>query len=63
MWRWSITGNYQKKLNIKNRVPGYVKEAVVATAIENPALAQVRTSNELNTCGVLVFPLGLGQFG
>lgn len=49
----------RKKPNIKNRVPEHVEEAVIAMAIENPALGQVRASNELNTRGVLVSPTGV----
>jgi transposase InsO family protein len=49
----------RKKPNVKNRVPEYVEEAVVAIAIENPALGQVRASLELNQRGILVSPTGV----
>ena len=43
----------------KNRVEPEVEEAVVASAIDNPALGQVRTSNELRKKGIFVSPGGV----
>ena len=37
----------RKKPNLKNRVDPSVEDAVIAIAIENPALGQLRASNEL----------------
>jgi hypothetical protein len=44
----------RKKPNPKNRVPDYIEQAVIAIAIENPALGQIRASLELSNRGVLV---------
>ena len=44
----------KKKPITKNRVPDYVEQAVVALAIENPALGQVRVSNELKLKGIII---------
>lgn len=49
----------RKKPNKKNRVPDYIEEAVIALAIENPALGQQRASNELAQRGILVSPGGV----
>lgn len=49
----------RKKPNEKNRVPVYIEEAVVAIAIENPALGQARASSELQKRGILVSPAGI----
>lgn len=49
----------RKKPNVKNRVPDHVEEAVIAIAIANPALGQLRASNELNSRGILVSPTGV----
>ena len=43
----------------QNRVAPEVERAVVAIAIENPALGQVRASNELKKKGILVSPGGV----
>ena len=43
----------------KNRVDPDVEEAVVASAFENPALGQLRTSNELRKKGISVSPCGV----
>jgi hypothetical protein len=37
----------RRKPNVKNRVPEHVEQAVVDIAIENPALGQLRVSQEL----------------
>ena len=44
----------RKKPVIKNRVPEHVERAVVDLAIENPALGQLRVSQELLQRGVVV---------
>jgi transposase InsO family protein len=44
---------------IKNRVAADVEAAVVALAIENPALGQVRVSNQLKQQGMFVSPSGV----
>lgn len=49
----------RKKENEKNRVPQHVEEAVIALAIENPALGQLRASNELLQQGIIVSSSGI----
>ena len=49
----------RKKPNIKNRVDPSVEDAVIAIAIENPALGQLRASNELRKQNVFVSPTGV----
>ena len=49
----------RKKPNEKNRVPDYIEDAVVALAVENPALGQHRVSNELNQRGMIVSSSGV----
>lgn len=49
----------RKKPNEKNRVPEHVEQAVIALAIENPALGQLRASNELQQRGILVSSSGV----
>ena len=44
----------RKKPIEKNRVPDYIEEAVVALAIENPALGQKRAANELHQRGIMI---------
>lgn len=44
---------------IKNRVEQHIEEAVVAIAIENPALGQLRVSNELKKKGLFISPCGV----
>lgn len=44
----------KKKPIIKNRVPEHVERAVIALAIENPALGQLRASQELLQRGIVV---------
>lgn len=39
---------------VKNRVPDHIEQAVVDLAIENPALGQLRASQELKQRGILV---------
>ncbi|WP_423064156.1 integrase core domain-containing protein [Candidiatus Paracoxiella cheracis] len=49
----------KKKPNEKNRVPLHVEEAVIALAIENPALGQARAANELLARGIIVSSSGV----
>ena len=49
----------RKKPIEKNRVPDYIEEAVVSLAIENPALGQLRASNELQQRGIIVSGSGV----
>lgn len=45
--------------NIKNRVDELTENAVTAMAIENPALGQLRVSNELRKEGIFISPGGV----
>ena len=49
----------RKQPNKKNRVSPEIERAVVALAIENPALGQLRASNELKQQGIFVSPGGV----
>lgn len=49
----------RKQPNEKNRVPEYVEAAVVALAVDNPALGQLRASNELLKQGIIVSSSGV----
>jgi transposase InsO family protein len=49
----------RKKPILKNRVAPEIEEAVVGIAVENPALGQVRVSNELRQQGIVVSPGGV----
>lgn len=49
----------RKKPVMKNRVEERIEQAVVQMAIANPALGQVRVSNELRKKGILVSPGGV----
>ena len=49
----------RKKANIKNRVDPEIEETVINIATENPALGQVRVSNELKIKGMFVSPGGI----
>jgi transposase InsO family protein len=49
----------RKKPNRKNRIEEDVENAVVAMAFENPALGQLRVSNELKKKGIFVSPCGV----
>lgn len=44
----------RKKPIEKNRVPAHIEDAVLALAIENPALGQYRVANELQLKGIIV---------
>ena len=49
----------RRKPNPKNRVDPLVEDAVLAIAIENPALGQLRVSNTLKQEGIFVSPGGV----
>ncbi len=49
----------RKKPIMKNRVPSDVEQAVIDLAISNPALGQLRASNELKQQGVLISSSGV----
>ena len=49
----------RKKPIIKNRVSPEIEEAVIAQAIANPALGQLRASNELKQQGILISSSGV----
>lgn len=49
----------RKKPIIKNRVSAEIEEAVIAQAIANPALGQLRVSNELKQQGILISSSGV----
>lgn len=49
----------RKKPVLKNRVDPDVEQAVVNLAVENPALGQLRVSNELRKKGIFVSPGGV----
>lgn len=49
----------RKKPLVKNRVDPKVEEAVVASAFDNPAFGQLRTSNELKKNGIFISPAGV----
>lgn len=49
----------RKKPIPKNRIESHVEAAVVEMAFENPALGQLRVSNELRKKGIFVSPCGV----
>ena len=49
----------RQKPILKNRVAPEIEEAVVKIAVDNPALGQVRVSNELRQEGIVVSPGGV----
>ena len=49
----------RRKPNIRNRVAPEIEEAIVTLAIDQPALGQVRVSNELRRRGDQISPAGV----
>jgi transposase InsO family protein len=49
----------RRKPNLRNRTAPEIEEAIVALAIEQPALGQVRVSNELRKRGQVISPAGV----
>ena len=49
----------RKKPIIKNQVFSHIESSVWALAIDNPALGQIRLSNELRKPGIIVYPDGV----
>ena len=49
----------RKKPIMKNRVPSDVEQSIIDLAISNPALGQLRASNELKQQGVLISSSGV----
>src|ERR1700739_1184012 len=49
----------RSKRILKNRVEEHVEKAVVTMAIDQPALGQLRVSNELKKQGILISPGGV----
>jgi transposase InsO family protein len=49
----------RRKPNTKNRIESHIEEAVVRMATEQPALGQLRVSNELRKKGIFVSPCGV----
>jgi transposase InsO family protein len=55
----SLIDQNRRKPNLKNRIDEKTEEAAVAMATDNPALGQVRVSNELRTKGIFISPVGV----
>ena len=55
----SLIDKSRRKSNVKNRVDMATEQAVIASAIEQPAFGQHRTSNELRKVGVFVSGSGV----
>ena len=55
----SLIDKSRRKSNVKNRVDETTEQAVIASAIEQPAYGQHRTSNELRKVGVFVSGSGV----
>lgn len=49
----------RRKPNLKNRIDAHTEQAVIDLALENPALGQVRVSNELRKRGIFISPSGV----
>ncbi len=55
----SLIDKSRRKANVKNRVDEATEQAVIASAIEQPAFGQHRTSNELRKTGIFVSGSGV----
>ena len=55
----SLIDKSRRKANIKNRVDEATEQAVIASAVEQPAFGQHRTSNELRKKGIFVSGSGV----
>jgi len=55
----SLIDKSRRKANVKNRVDEATEQAVIASAIDQPAFGQHRTSNELRKVGVFVSGSGV----
>jgi len=55
----SLIDKSRRKANVKNRVDETTEQAVIASAIDQPAFGQHRTSNELRKVGVFVSGSGV----
>lgn len=55
----SLLDQNRRGPNFKNRVDERIESAVIAMAIDNPALGQVRVSNELRKEGIVISPGGV----
>ncbi len=53
----------RRKPNLRNRTAPEIEEAIVALAVDQPALGQVRVSNELRRRGLLISPAGVRGCG
>jgi len=49
----------RRKPCIKNRIEEHIEKAIVALAVDKPALGQVRVANELAKAGMLISPAGV----
>jgi hypothetical protein len=49
----------RRKPNLRNRTAPEIEEAIVTLAVEEPALGQVRVSNELRKRGLTISPAGV----
>lgn len=49
----------RRKPIVKNRIEAFIEEAVLVMAIDQPALGQLRVSNELKKQGVFISPSGV----
>jgi len=49
----------RRKPIVMNRVAPYIEEAVIKMAIENPAMGQLRVSNELRKQAIIISPAGV----
>lgn len=55
----ALINKIRRKANVKNRVDEATEQAVIASAIDQPAFGQHRTSNELRKQGIFVSGSGV----